>query len=43
MRLRLRVVLLFLLLAACVGLIAYGIYQGDALLVKDNAAAFCFT
>ncbi|MFB3881509.1 MAG: hypothetical protein ACE149_09595 [Armatimonadota bacterium] len=43
MRLRFRTILLFLLLVACLGLIAYGIHQGDALLVKDNAAAFCFT
>jgi hypothetical protein len=43
MRRKMRSVLLLFLLALSLGLLGYGLYQGDALLVQDNAAAFCFT
>jgi len=40
---RLRPTLTLLLLLLALGLLIYGLYQGDARLVLDNAAAFCFT
>ncbi len=43
MRHKLRVLLLGLALALSLGLLGYGLSQGDHLLVQDNAAAFCFT
>ncbi len=43
MRRRLRLLLLALLLVFSLGLLGYGLSQGDHLLVQDNAAAFCFT
>jgi hypothetical protein len=38
-----KAILLLLLLGVFLGLLAYGVHVGDPLLVKDNAAAFCFT
>jgi lipopolysaccharide export system protein LptC len=38
-----RWVLLIALLAVAIGVLFYGIHQGDAQFVLDNAAAFCFT
>jgi hypothetical protein len=37
------VLLLLLLLLLFAGLLGYGYTQGDAALVQENAAAFCFT
>lgn len=40
---KLRWVILIALLAATIGVLLYGIYQGDAQFVLENAKAFCFT
>lgn len=40
---RLRWIILIALLAAAIGVLLYGIYQGDAQFVLENAKAFCFT
>jgi hypothetical protein len=40
---KLRWVLLVALLLVFVGILLFGIYQGDAEFVLDNAKAFCFT
>ena len=43
MRRKLRIALLVLLLAISLGALVHGVRLGDAALVQDNAAAFCFT
>ena len=43
MRRKLRLILLLLLLAISVAALVHGVRLGDAALVQDNAAAFCFT
>ena len=40
---KLRWFLLAALLAIFLGVLLYGIYQGDAQFVLENAKAFCFT
>ena len=40
---KLRWVILIALLAVAIGVLLYGIYQGDAQYVMENAKAFCFT
>ncbi|MGD0111864.1 MAG: hypothetical protein ABSD48_08350 [Armatimonadota bacterium] len=40
---KLRWVILIALLAVAIGVLLYGIYQGDAQFVLENAKAFCFT
>ena len=40
---KLRWVILIALLAVAIGALLYGIYQGDAQFVLENAKAFCFT
>jgi hypothetical protein len=42
-RRKLRMILFLLLLAISLTALLYGVSQGDAVLVRDNAAAFCFT